>query len=306
MIRIKDFEAHDQQVVTGMYRVTAGKNSRWNAEFDGQSVRLEIGDYTGHAALIMMPNTQQLDLQAGQIIEAIVRPRQLTHANGGCLDFARVIDPIDVQLLPGVIPLRACPPCAQGALNELVDLWDCFEQPDLRRFLSSVLDRHFHDILTAQGGWQYYHDYPGGLLVHCVSTAQECWRQAQRAFSDDPLRIQLIVAAALLHDLGKAIQVVRGTSNAVIKAIPHEILSLQMMHNDLVALGQTWPEGGAYLADVLCWLAKPQANRKQGHDAELVHFADVLDVKAYRQQIDTKPLAMPTQDQSNEVPLCSI
>lgn len=293
MTRIQDFCEYEQQVVTGYYRITVGQHSKWNDRFGGEQIRVDIGDSSGSASLLVKAKAQTLDLKAGQIVQAIILPRMLDYGQGGYLEYARPVTLEEIPNLPQTIPHNACPPAAVTSLDALTDLWECFDQPDLKRFLSCVFDQHYPSFLMAQGGWQYHHDFAGGLLVHSVSTAQECRRLAQRAFSGDPLRVQLITAAALLHDFGKALQIVKGVSNAVIKTIPHELLSLQMLHDEMLTLGRNWPDGGAYLAGALCWLARPASERKRGHDAELVHYADVMDVKADRVSRDINMLRPP-------------
>ncbi len=76
------------------------------------------------------------------------------------------------------------------------------ENPSLRRLLETVFNdpetgRLFREI---PGGKQWHHAYVGGLLEHTLSVARICDRLAPLYEGVDR---DLLVAAALLHDIGK-------------------------------------------------------------------------------------------------------
>lgn len=293
MTTISSFLHQHNQQVCGVYRVTGGRSTVWNSQYNRLSTRLTIGDYTGQANLLLSFDAPLLPLNTEDIIQAQVQPKPMPFGIGGVLVSAEILKAEDLTNLPMTLPLSSCPTAARGALVDLVKLWPWFSEPALRKCLTSALNRHYHGFLNAQGGWRYHHEYPGGLLVHSVSTAQESLNQARRAYPHDPSRVQIVLAAALLHDFGKARQIIRGTQNPVLKLIPHEYLSLQMISEELETLGRAWPQGGELLTSILYWLSRPLTERPRGHDVELVHDADVIDVKADRLHRYARPLAIP-------------
>lgn len=89
--------------------------------------------------------------------------------------------------------------------KELREMVEAIADPDLRRLLEAVFPdppaadtaRRFRQ---APGGKRMHHDYIGGLLEHTVSVAAVCRFLSEHYEGVDR---DLIVAGALLHDIGK-------------------------------------------------------------------------------------------------------
>lgn len=87
----------------------------------------------------------------------------------------------------------------KARLAELVRL---VEQPGLRKLLRAVFgDKTFMaGFSTCPASQSYHHAYAGGLLEHTVSVAGTC---ADIAGRYDGVDADLLITAALLHDIGK-------------------------------------------------------------------------------------------------------
>lgn len=211
-----------------------------------------------------------------------MRPKILSHIIGGTLTAVKVVEAENVSNIAQVIPLSCCPSGTHKSLAALVDLLNRIDHLEVARLFSQVLNSCYRNLVRAQGGWKYHHAFPGGLLIHTVRTAIEAERQAMVIYPNDRTRVDVIVAGAIFHDLGKAIQIIRGPKHPVRSVIPHAMLTLQILGKHLDDFGDAWPGGGRLLAEILVWLAQPQSIRAKGHDAEIIHHADILDVKADR------------------------
>ena len=86
---------------------------------------------------------------------------------------------------------------------ELKDLVASVREPGLRRVLRAVFgdERFFRTFRRCPGSQSYHHAYVGGLLEHTVTVAALCSGLAERYALIDR---DLLVTAALLHDIGKA------------------------------------------------------------------------------------------------------
>ena len=84
--------------------------------------------------------------------------------------------------------------------QELYSLAQTRLGPPLKDLVLGLLDRHREDFLSSPGAQLYHHPYLGGLLEHTWSVA----RHALQALAVYPgLNADLVLAGAILHDLGK-------------------------------------------------------------------------------------------------------
>jgi 3'-5' exoribonuclease len=78
----------------------------------------------------------------------------------------------------------------------------------LRRLVLSLLDRHGDALMLLPGSPKHYHTFAGGWAEHTLSVTKNCLYLANtyREHYPDltpPLNRDLIVAAAVLHDIGR-------------------------------------------------------------------------------------------------------
>jgi 3'-5' exoribonuclease len=78
----------------------------------------------------------------------------------------------------------------------------------LRRLVRTLLDRHGETLRTLPGSAKHYYPFAGGWLEHTLSVTHKCLLLAecycaQYPESNPPLNRDLVVAGAVLHDLGR-------------------------------------------------------------------------------------------------------
>jgi 3'-5' exoribonuclease len=95
----------------------------------------------------------------------------------------------------------------------------------------------------------HHHAYPGGLLVHSVEVAWRLFREPV-ATGDKPL----LLAAALLHDVGKVrCYTPDGRRTRLGMEVHHDALTLEILAPYLGGLDRQWPAGAARLRRLLTW-----------------------------------------------------
>lgn len=159
--------------------------------------------------------------------------------------------------VPDILCEALCPPDIQPALDwarvraRLLVYW--LEQPALRSLLMDV----FRDpaiapaFLDRPASLAHHHSYPGGLFVHSVEVA---WHLFQQPVAAEEKAI--LVAAGLLHDLGKIrCYSAEGQRTLIGHQVAHEALTLELLAPPLHTLDGRWPEGAARLRQVLTWRA---------------------------------------------------
>ncbi len=81
-------------------------------------------------------------------------------------------------------------------------------RPPLRRMLETILQENREALLRCPAARHHHHAFVGGLLEHTLSVARTCTYLADKyaedyADLDPPLDRELVVAGAVLHDIGK-------------------------------------------------------------------------------------------------------
>jgi 3'-5' exoribonuclease len=126
-----------------------------------------------------------------------------------------------------------------------------------------------------------HHSYAGGLLEHTVGVATLCRETAQL---HPRLRGELVVAGALLHDVGRTVELTRGPSFAPTeegRLLGHVQLALRLI--DGVATGLA----PAQLAELLhCVAAHHDARGARTAEAAVLYHANQLDAIAATRPID--------------------
>ncbi len=121
--------------------------------------------------------------------------------------------------------------------KELFTLINGIKNQGLRRLLLSIFeDKSFMDkFSTSPAGKTMHHAYVGGLLEHTVSVAKLA-KQLGDYYSD--VDTDMLVACALLHDIGKAYEIDPITFNYTTegKLIGHIIISYTLVQNKIKEL----------------------------------------------------------------------
>ena len=158
----------------------------------------------------------------------------------------------------------------QGFLEFLVAE---IHHPGLAATTRAVLDNRDLAAFPATPG--DHHSYAGGLLEHTVGVATLCRETAQL---HPRLRLDLLLAAALLHDVGRTVELTRGpafTPTDEGRLLGHVHLGLRLIeqHADGLTDGQ-----GAELLH--CVAAHHDARAAHTAEAAVLYHANQLDAVA--------------------------
>jgi 3'-5' exoribonuclease len=153
--------------------------------------------------------------------------------------------------------------------------------------LRSVVDRFVGDpalrarlreLPATQDG---HHAYAGGLLEHTVGVATLCRETAQL---HPRLRGELVLAAALLHDTGRTLELTRGPSFAATeegRLLGHVHLGLRLIEAHASGLTE------AQRAELLhCVAAHHDARSARTAEAAVLYHANQLDAIAATRPVD--------------------
>lgn len=220
---------------------------------------------------------------------------------GPQLDIRRIREANDDDREDGFDP-GMCMPCAprdpEEMFDELVKIAKKqIKSKPLRAFVLHLLESNHDDLLVCPAAKHHHHAYRGGLLEHTLSVTENAVVLADRYESqyvdlDPPLDRELVIAGAVLHDIGKLRELaalpseIRYTSEGIL--IGHLLMGRDMIREasvdkpldeetrlrleHLVIAHQRLPEWGS---------PKPPMTP----EALIVHYADDLDAK-FRAMVD--------------------
>jgi 3'-5' exoribonuclease len=151
--------------------------------------------------------------------------------------------------------------------------------PGLRATTEAVLrDR---DLTSFPATPEDHHSYAGGLLEHTVGVATLARETAQL---HPRLRSDLLLAAALLHDAGRTIELGRGPAFAVTtegRLLGHVHLGLRLVEERAEGLN------AAQLAELLhCIATHHDARGARTAEAAVLYHANQLDAIAATRRVD--------------------
>jgi 3'-5' exoribonuclease len=99
---------------------------------------------------------------------------------------------------------------SETMLKQLREMADTFIADDgLRQLTLALLDTHAHELKVLPASQRHYYPFPGGWLEHALSVTRNCLylvEQYRQQFADlaPPLNRDLVVAGAILHEIGRA------------------------------------------------------------------------------------------------------
>jgi 3'-5' exoribonuclease len=176
---------------------------------------------------------------------------------------------------------------------ELKDLAEAYiADVPLRRLVLTILDRHAEALKKLPATVRNFHPFCGGLLEHTLSVTRSCLSLVERyaAYYPElrpPLNRDLVVAGAILHDIGRVLEL-GGDPAAVQPTVPGRLVGHLFLGRDLVRdtareLGDVNPE----LVQLLEHLIVSHLNLPEWGSPRLpllpecliLHHADDLDAK---------------------------
>jgi 3'-5' exoribonuclease len=229
-------ELEHDRVVEGVYAVARKERRRTKA--GSPYLALELVDPSGRIDARVWSDVELLETRFGEgdavrVLARVERFRERLQLDVRSLEAAADVD--SASLTPG---LRRDPDELDGFLDFLGDeISHAGLKEAVRRFLadSSVRTRLRELPATPDA----HHSYAGGLLEHTVGVATLCRESAQL---HPRLRSDLLLAAALLHDVGRIRELERGPAFRPTeegRLLGHVHLGLRLIEERAVVLEPT-------------------------------------------------------------------
>ncbi len=166
------------------------------------------------------------------------------------------------------------------------------EEPPLRQLVSEIFTEYADQIKTMPAAMRNHHAYRGGFLEHTLSVTKLALYLADKYIAyysnmQPPLNKSLVVAGALLHDIGKLTELDAqpqgATYTAQGKLVGHILLGRDIVRDKANELGDLDPDTRLRLEHIIIahqnlpeW-GSPIAPHTP--EALLVHYADDTDAK---------------------------
>jgi 3'-5' exoribonuclease len=266
-------ELAEDRTVEGVFAVT--KKERRRTRAGAQYIALELADASGRVEARIWNDVDLLDrrFEEGDAIHVLGRVESF----GGKLQVqVRAVEPAE-----DADPASLTPSLRRDA-DELDGFFEFLASEISHTGLATVVDSFVRDpdlrasfrALPAAGA-DGHHGYAGGLLEHTVGVATLCRETAQL---HPRLRSDLLLAAALLHDLGRVRELGRGPAFRQTeegRLLGHVHLGLRMIEERAQDIDP------AVLAELLhaiaCHHDRPAARTAE---AAVLYHANQLDAQA--------------------------
>ena len=217
---------------------------------------------------------------------------------GGSIEISKLrpIEPADEK--DGFDPAN-CQPRSQSdpqqLFDHLLDIVDReIETKQLHALVTTILQSNEERLHSLPGALHHHHAYAGGFLEHCYSVLQnvlyliENYR-GQHESLREPIVRELAVAGAILHDIGKLVELYGDLANSAY-TIPGELIGHITLGRDLIRDTARQLEIEApWLVRLEHLILSHQGTAEHGSpkqpmtwEANLVHWADQLDGNVFR------------------------
>jgi 3'-5' exoribonuclease len=271
-------ELEQDRVVEGVYAVA--KKQRLRTRSGGTYLALELVDPSGRIEARVWNDVELLEKRfsegdAVRVLGRVDRFRDRLQLEVRSIEAVEDADPADL---------------APAMRRDAAELDGFFEflagelaHPGVKTIVARfVSDQEFRDRLRRlPGAPGQHHDYAGGLLEHTVGVATLCREAAQL---HPRLRTDLVLAAALLHDAGRTLELIPGPSFAQTpegRLLGHVHLGLRLIEE----------RAGELAADVRAELLHAVAGH---HDARSARTAEAA-VLYHANQLDAAAAVRPVQ-----------
>jgi 3'-5' exoribonuclease len=266
-------ELQEDRVVEGVYAVRMKRKLRTKS--GAAYLALELVDPTGRVEARVWNDVELLDgrFAEGDAVRGLARVEKFRDRLQ--LD-VRSLESADVDpqtLTPG---MRRDRDELGGFLDFLVAE---LTHPGLRATVEAVLgDR---DLATFPATPEDHHSYAGGLLEHTVGVATLARETAQL---HPRLRSDLLLSAALVHDVGRTLELGPGPAFSLTdegRLLGHVHLGLRLIEGRAEGLS------GAQLAELLhCVAVHHDARAARTAEASVLYHANQLDAVAATRKVD--------------------
>lgn len=214
---------------------------------------------------------------------------------GAQLDIRKIRAACDDDRAEGFDPLAMLPKSRfdpQAMFAELLEIAHAeIVCPPLAQLVETILNSHRETICDLPAAVHHHHAFRGGFLEHVLSVTKNALFLAEKYAARYPEFLpadsrDLIVAGAILHDIGKLIEL-RTTSTGA-EFTPHgELIGHIVLGRDIVrAAAESVPLGPEMLLRLEHIILSHQRTAEWGSpkppmtpEALLVHYADDIDAK---------------------------
>jgi 3'-5' exoribonuclease len=266
-------ELSEDRVVEGVYAVRTKRKLRTKS--GAAYLALELVDPTGRIEARVWKDVELLDGRFGEgdavrVLGRVERFRDRLQLDVRSLEAADV-DP--TSLTPAI---RRDKDELAGFLEFLATE---ISHPGLAMTVQAVLsDRELSAYPATPDD---HHSYAGGLLEHTVGVATLCRETAQL---HPRLRADLLLAAALLHDVGRTLELDRGPAFAVTdegRLLGHVHLGVRLVEDRAQGLSS-----GQLAELVHCVASHHDARAARTAEAAVLYHANQLDAVAATRRVD--------------------
>jgi 3'-5' exoribonuclease len=266
-------ELQEDRVVEGVYAVRMKRKLRTKS--GASYLALELVDATGHVEARVWNDVELLDgrFSEGDAVRVLARVERFRDRLQ--LD-VRSLESADVDPQTLTPSMRRDRDELGGFLEFLVAE---LTHPGLRATVQAVLGER--DLTVYPATPDDHHSYSGGLLEHTVGVATLARETAQL---HPRLRGDLLLAAALVHDVGRTLELGPGPAFAVTpegRLLGHVHLGLRMIEERAEGLN------AAQLAELLhCVAVHHDARGARTAEAAVLYHANQLDAVAATRKVD--------------------
>jgi len=262
---ISDLEA--DRVVEGVFAVRSKRRLRTKG--GASYLALELVDPSGHIDARVWNDVELLDGRFGEGDAVRVLGRVEKFRDRLQLE-VRTLEAADVDPVTLTPSLRRDAAELQGFMEFLVAE---LSHPGLAGTVKAVLaDR---DLAAFPATPDDHHSYAGGLLEHTVGVATLCREAAQL---HPRLRSELVLAAALLHDVGRTLELARGPAFIPTdegRLLGHVLLGVRLVDERAEGLSE------GQKAELLhCIASHHDARALRTAEASVLYHANQLDASA--------------------------
>jgi len=266
-------ELQEDRVVEAVYAVRMKRKLRTKS--GAAYLALELVDPTGRVEARVWNDVELLDgrFEEGDAVRVLARVEKFRDRLQ--LD-VRSLESADVDpqtLTPG---MRRDRDELGGFLDFLVAE---LTHPGLRATVEAVLGER--DLATFPATPEDHHSYAGGLLEHTVGVATLARETAQL---HPRLRSDLLLSAALVHDVGRTLELGPGPAFSLTtegRLLGHVHLGLRLIEERAEGLS------GAQLAELLhCVAVHHDARAARTAEASVLYHANQLDAVAATRKVD--------------------
>jgi 3'-5' exoribonuclease len=263
----------EDRVVEGVFAVKAKRRAKTKG--GAPYLLLELVDPSGRIDARVWNDVELLDRRfdegdAVRVLGRVERFRDRLQLEVRTLE-ASDVDP--VSLTPAMRRDRAE---LEGFLEFLAAE---ISHPGLAQTVRAVLGRH--NLADFPATSDEHHSYAGGLLEHTVGVATLC---RESAALHPRLRSELLVASALVHDVGRTLELSRGPAFALTeegRLLGHIHLGLRAIEASSVGLS-----GSQQAALLHCVACHHELRAARSAEAAVLYHANQLDALAATRPVE--------------------